>query len=338
MKRTDEAASTRAARPLLAPYARLLAWTIGATIAIAAAAQGVTTYSGSAVSSYGTINGWGVTDAYAGGMLHTSYVSTTLRSPTGRTSSSGWRSSINSVRADVSLGWDGTDLGTYTESSDHKFYCNVIHAFVVLGATQGSTTAPYVTLRLRNSDSDSVSQDNHAWQAYNQWNGTIALGTYKATTDGYWQTGVEIVGTVLPSTYTGLIILQRQRLGQNEYNNSTTAYPTFPPCPGNPTCDDTSNFIFRDDDPQSDGSNGKVYDLDTPGLPPLSTDDVYYRLRVNFREYAVAQGVPGQVSTNLYWWSRISVQRTSGQTDLRTDVPGDNTSGTGTTKLSWDLQ
>ena len=292
-------------------------------------------YSGSSVDSSGKVSAWGVTNVAA--MQHTAYVTTTLTSPNGRTvSADGTWIGMGHSRADLYLSYAQNDLGTYTTTSIHSAYCVVMGWFILNHLTQSSTTVPYVVLTLRNSGS--VSADNHALNAYNQFNGTTALGTYHSTTDGYWQTGVEIVGTVYPTTYTGLIFLERQILSRSDYNNSTTANPVFPPCPGNATCDDTSNPLFLDPDPQSDGSNGKVYDLDTPGIPPLSTDNTYYRIRVNFREYAMAEGVPVQVSGDLRWYSRLSVSRTNGQTNLKTDVTGDNVSGLGTTNLSWNLQ
>src|SRR5574337_999401 len=83
---------------------RLFAGAVFVAMMAATSAQAITTYSGASVSSNGTVNGWGVTDAYVSGMLHTAYVSTTLTSPRGRTSGSGWQHATTSVRADVNLG------------------------------------------------------------------------------------------------------------------------------------------------------------------------------------------------------------------------------------------
>jgi hypothetical protein len=295
-------------------------------------------YSGASVGSNGTVYGWGVTDATTYSMYHVAYVSTALYSPKGRYNGYGMHSAQNSVREDVSLAFDPTDLGTYLVQSTNEAYCYSCSCWLFNFPSACQATVPWVTLALRNGNTDTVSSDNHALNAYNQFNGTTALGTYQASTDHFWQTGVEIVGTVCPSSYTGLITLRRQILNRYEYNNSTTANPIWPPCPSGPSCDDTDSAAFRDDDPQSDGSNGRVYDLDTPGIGPLSTDNTYDRYRVNFREYAMAEGVSVQVSANFNWWSRLSVQRSSGNTTLKTDVTGDNVSGTGTTKLSWNLQ
>jgi 3D (Asp-Asp-Asp) domain-containing protein len=57
-------------------------------------------------------------------MVHIAYVSTTLTSPVkNRQASSGWVSAQNSVRADVSLPFDPSDLGTYIVQSGNQAYC-----------------------------------------------------------------------------------------------------------------------------------------------------------------------------------------------------------------------
>ncbi len=118
---------------------RRFAWATLLILAAAIPVRGITQYSGAAVALDGSINGWGVTDAHYSGMYHTAYVSNTLTSPNGRTASSGWRNAGNWVRADVYLGWDATDLGTYLATSNHKFYCP--YAGTVLRPnTSGSTT------------------------------------------------------------------------------------------------------------------------------------------------------------------------------------------------------
>lgn len=114
---------------------RLVTCAVVFIIVSGGSARGITTYSGASVSSNGTINGWGVTDAYVSGMHHTAYISTTLSSPKSRTSSSGWRYATTTVRADVSLPWDGTDMGTYTETSQHKYYCYAVMYMIILSGT-----------------------------------------------------------------------------------------------------------------------------------------------------------------------------------------------------------
>ncbi len=62
--------------------------------------------------------------------IHTAYVTTTLRSPNGRTATRAWVSALNSIRADVSLAWDSTDLGNYISTSTHKAYCTQMGWFI----------------------------------------------------------------------------------------------------------------------------------------------------------------------------------------------------------------
>jgi hypothetical protein len=111
-----------------------------ATLLAARPGHAITTYSGASMGSTGAIHGWGVTDATQGGMTHTAHVSTTLRSPQGRTSSSGTLTGTNTVRADVYLPWSSTDLGTYTSTSNHDYWCPAILATIFLAATQAFTT------------------------------------------------------------------------------------------------------------------------------------------------------------------------------------------------------
>jgi len=94
-------------------------------------------YSGASAGSDGTVYGWGVTDVTTYSYIHTAYVTTTLRSPNGRTATRAWLSARNSIRADVSLAWDSTDLGTYTTTSTHKAYCTQMGWFIN-GATSNA--------------------------------------------------------------------------------------------------------------------------------------------------------------------------------------------------------
>lgn len=89
------------------------------------------TYSDASASGPGgrTVYGWGVTDVTNYTYFHTAYVSTTLRSPTGRTASSGTRSARNSIRADVSLDFSYEE-GDFTVSSTHSGYCLAMGWFI----------------------------------------------------------------------------------------------------------------------------------------------------------------------------------------------------------------
>lgn len=92
------------------------------------------------------IYGWGITDANSGGCYcHTAKVTTTIRSPKGRTQTAsdiyGSRGH-EYARADVRLLWDETDLGDYTESSTHWAFCPYCNCYYV----NGQTTSTYLKL------------------------------------------------------------------------------------------------------------------------------------------------------------------------------------------------
>lgn len=57
---------------------------------------------------------------------------------------------------------------------------------------------------------------------------------------------------------------------------------------------------------------------------------------LNFRQWATFGGM--LVSDDFTWFARLSVINTSVGQSLSADVAGDNTSGTGTTPLTWNLQ
>jgi len=122
---------------------------------------GRVTYSDMSVGSDGTIYGWGVTDANSGGCYcHTAKVKTTIRSPKGRTRTAsdlyGSRGHEH-ARADVSLVWDDTDLGDYTDTSTHWAFCpycncNYINAYATQTAIHISLV--YTTFQTVNDDGD----------------------------------------------------------------------------------------------------------------------------------------------------------------------------------------
>ena len=191
-------------------------------------------------------------------------------------------------------------------------------------------TVVNVTLALRTSGT--VSSDDAAKNEYNNSFNTSSLGLIQYPSTKGWSTGIEIVGTVLPSNFSGKVILKREVLGAKVFFDMTLIKTT-------PQGDDTSNPLFRDDDPQSGGSNGKVYDLDGPGIgADTSPVGSIIRQRANFREYATVDG--NQVSGDLATYSRVSVKKTSNNTivQVQADISNDNEAGTGTTNLTWNLQ
>jgi len=196
-----------------------------------------------------------------------------------------------------------------------------------------TSAAPTATVTLRASTGQVVSDDNAAKPAFLSKEGTINLGPIIGTGPVPGCFGaLEAVGTITPSTYTGTVILHRRHVSDAAYTNSTnTGYSTSP-------SDDTTDPAGRDDDPQSGGSAGKVYDLDAPGTgstaPPGSN---IYRYRGNFYEYAaLPDGTIVSSSYNFY--VRVSCTKTSSGYQFVNDVSGDNQIGPGTTPLTWNLQ
>jgi hypothetical protein len=127
------------------------------------------------------------------------------------------------------------------------------------------------------------------------------------------------------------VILHRTIATEGTYRNSTS---TGGAPPGT---DDTSSPQGRDDDPQSGGSNGKVYDVDAPGVTNLNVSANTYRLRTNFYAYAALPDGT-KISSNYNFYVRVSCTKTASGYQFVNDVPGDNQVGAGTTKTTWNLQ
>ena len=83
--------------------------------------------------------------------------------------------------------------------------------------------------------------------------------------------GSEFIGAVapsdlVPSQFSGSMRLAREVVNGNAFWGPTGKENSQAAPPG----DATSDSDYRDDDPQSGGSNGKIYDLDIPGLGALN--------------------------------------------------------------------
>ena len=133
--------------------------------------------------------------------------------------------------------------------------------------------------------SGTVSSDDAAISNYKAAEGTTGLGAIIDTgaLKGCFLAN-EMVGAITPSTYTGMLTLHRSIQNDAEYTNSTNTG-------GVTNVDDTSQPPYRDDDPQSGGSAGKIYDVDAPGPDNLPIDGNTYRYRGNF--YACAASPDG---------------------------------------------
>ena len=173
--------------------------------------------------------------------------------------------------------------------------------------------------------SGSISNDNARKANFSdQLGSTAKLGTFQATgpiIKDSWHTGVEIVGTVKPNGYTGVILLKRDRVGIGDcFGDIRIMFSTA-------RTSDTSANSLRDDLPQSGGSMGRVYDLDAPGrgLNTGDLDGTIRRIRQNFEQWAVLDTANGpRVSDTLEWTSRISIRKDGAAIVLHEDVPNDN--------------
>jgi hypothetical protein len=193
-----------------------------------------------------------------------------------------------------------------------------------------------VVLALRSSGS--VSSDNAGLSAYSTDLGTSDLGVFLnsgANSEHIWRVaGVEISGALIPASHIGLVVIHRTIIESRSYiGNNSTPFQTITNQP------DTTAASQRDDDPQSGGSGGYVYDLDAPGVGTTSSAPVgtIVRRRVNFVQYMT---VDGKVLSHpiLSWYARQSIIKTSSGDQLLNDISGDNSVGLGTTALTWNLQ
>ncbi|HYN85409.1 MAG TPA: hypothetical protein VER32_09160 [Pyrinomonadaceae bacterium] len=190
-------------------------------------------------------------------------------------------------------------------------------------------TVVLVTFQFRTSGT--LSSDNAARAYIAQQIGTDSLGLFQSTglARRIWRHNVEIVGVVRPSNYRDPIVLQRNVLQARRYVNNDPnpqfARDNFP--------DTTDDPNLVDTDPQSGGSNGRVFDYDAPGIgfgsPPAN--GTILRARTNFRQWATAGGV--RVSDYLYWYQRLSIRQTSNGVVIDNSQNGDNAVGEGTTDI-----
>src|SRR5205807_2481880 len=141
-------------------------------------------------------------------------------------------------------------------------------------------TSAAPTATITQNTSGPVSNDDAASSNYQSAVGTTNLGPIIASgfLKGYLA-GNEDVGTITPSGYTGTVTLHRFIVSDAAYTNSTRTG-------GVTNQDDTAQAQGRDDNPQSGGSEGKVYDVDAPGATPPNVDGNTYRYRGNFYAYA----------------------------------------------------
>lgn len=196
----------------------------------------------------------------------------------------------------------------------------------------------WVTLTFRYGFNLEPSNDNGAKAAYTERMGGIShLGTFQDKTHiPLWRTAVEIIGQVAPSNFEGEVKLNRDIVAGRVYRHKTLTEREDNKPDNSP--------VYVDFDPQSGGSNGKVYDIDAPGIGmefnPAFPVGIISRNRVNFKEWAEFNGM--KVSEDLLWFHRISIVKGSDGKDALeqnsvTHCRTDHIAGTGTTPLTWNL-
>jgi hypothetical protein len=201
----------------------------------------------------------------------------------------------------------------------------------------------WVTLSFKSAMNDSVSMDNSARAEYitcsGQTMGQLGMRFNTGECGSMWSANVEVIGMVTPSNYLGSVRLEREIVTKRTYDNMTLLAPVV-----NNMADNSPNN-FRDDNPQSGNSNGKVYDVDGPGLATGSSVPLngIIRRRQNFRQWATIDGVTVndpriRASADFPWFYRLSVIKTAGGDQLQSDLSGDNIVGTGTTNITWNFQ
>ncbi len=202
-------------------------------------------------------------------------------------------------------------------------------------------TVIVVTISSR-TGSGTLSADNSAGATYFDLLGTASLATFHSVgaANSEWRNGMEIIGTVAPSNFAETVILYRSIDDAYLYVGSTLGgckSTTIPQCSISP--DDTNGGAIRDDDPQSGGSCGKVYDLDASGIASKPANSVgnILRRRTNFHQWStVDDGM--RVSTDYIWYAWVSILKTATGDVLSATVINNNVAGSGVTNLTWDLQ
>jgi hypothetical protein len=139
------------------------------------------------------------------------------------------------------------------------------------------------------------------------------------------------MGTVTPSNYQGVIAMSRSKNtktfnGQTQYDSNSGADNSFP-----------GNTVTVP-------NQGHVFDVDAPGqYPDLTSASEIWRVRQNFIEYALLDHAATAGSSSialaaLNVFARTSCTGSPSAPQFATDLQGDNTSGTGSTPLTWNFQ
>ena len=216
-------------------------------------------------------------------------------------------------------------------------------------ATQ-NVTVLWVDISMRNTQDADFSEDNHALvvSALHEMEAGLGmqyLNSIQNPETQEWTVStlahvVELIGDVSPSNFTSLINFPRVCVGEfMAYREPLPAQPVE--LANNPTMEmpDPSLPMFQDLLPPE---NGKIYDIDTPGLPigqnadQLLIDrvpDTRIFIRYNFKQYTAFNGV--RCSDDFEWFLRLTAIKESGVGDaIYSFSPGHNGNQSGKGKTS----
>jgi hypothetical protein len=150
--------------------------------------------------------------------------------------------------------------------------------------------------------------------------------------------GIELVGTVTPSNYAGLVSISKSIVGSAVFDgqNPDTTGLARPPGPDNIAASLEDNVVGA-------GSAGQVFDLDAPGVGAVSTSGNAERFRTNFQAYAILGDFgtsSPQASASFPYSVAVSCGGTLDAPALDTTyvVNGDNAAATGTINLTYNLK
>ena len=227
-------------------------------------------------------------------------------------------------------------------------------------------TVLFVDVSANFQNTDTISPDDSAKPLYVAQAGSASLGgpkLFNGPPDRFGF-GVEYRGRVSPSDFKpadfgAYILLERDaqtRLyddGAGALGNGQNLWFSADLHASVPDGNDGSNsyvkpgsWPVRDDDPQSGGSAGIIYDWDDAGVPcSASAVGAVERLRFNAREFACVL-LPGGtrcVGSNIYQFCEaLSMVKAQGGPDswtMQGGITGDNSVGSGTLpNVSWNLK
>jgi hypothetical protein len=255
---------------------------------------------------------------------------------------------------------DGTTSTTIDSAGTSNLTVNGVQASstannIILEADYGDSSAPltsqqfsvvWVTISLQ-ATNPPIENDAELAQFQGLVGGSAAaqggLGAeifYNGSTAPFGcSVGIELVGTVTPSNYPGLVSIFKSIVGAAIFdgqNPDTTGMAGTIPRPDNIASTDADNVVGA-------GRPGMVFDLDPPGVGAVSSDGAPERFRTNFQAYATL-GDFGSVAPQASAVFPYSVAVSCGGTldapalDPTYFANGDNSASGGTINLTYNLK